>query len=240
MLAGVVLASVLAFRSTDSSVSVTTAPAAPAASTPATTIPAPATTTSLPDTTTTTEPETTATTEPTTTTTTIAVTDTFILRPDGIDRIFFGTEASDVIAGFTDRLGEPDDDTGWVNNLDRYDGLCLGTEVRFVGWGSLQLFFTDGPSDWEEEEGVEHFASYQVSDGPDDLVFRTSLGISVGDTVSEIEAVYGDSARVYTHPVYEAIFEVDPPGNGILLGLLTGLEDDDTVIDITGGFACGE
>lgn len=240
VLAGVILASVVAFRSSDPLPSAAATSTTPPGATSQTAAPEPVAT-PAPSTsvTVTTEPESTTTTELATTTTTQAVRDTFVLRPDGIDRMFFGSDADETIAEFTDRLGDPDDDTGWVNNRDRYDGLCLGTEVRFVSWGNLLAFFTDGPSDWAAE-GVEHFASYSVTRSPDDLVFRTTLGIGVDATVTEIEIAYGDSARVYSHPVYETIFEVDPPGSGILFGLLTGLDAEDTVMDITGGFACGE
>lgn len=193
-------------------------------------------TTTLPETTTTTVPETT-TTEPTTTTT--EPVESFTIRPDGIDRIFFGADAAETLEAFTDRLGPADDDTGWVDQFEEYDGLCVGTLVRFVTWGELRMFFTDGPSPWAPA-GVEHFASYTIL-GPDDgAEYSTSNGVGIGSTVSEVEAAYGDRVSTFDHPIYEEIFEHDPPGDGYLFGTLTGLDDDDTVTAITGGFSCGE
>lgn len=206
---------------------------------PATTQP-PAPTTTVAQTTTTTVVDTTTTTVDETTTTTIEIRDTFVLRPDGIDRLFFGADPEDVIAEFTERLGEPSSDTDWVDQMERFDGLCGGTEARFVTWESLQVFFTDRDSGWAPE-GTRHFASYSVEEGAVDLVFATSRDVGLGSTVTEVSDAYGDDVRFFEDPVLEAdVFEIDPPGDGYLLGLLTGLDDEDTVIEIVGGFSCGE
>lgn len=236
VVAGLALAAVMAFSddSTDLATDTTTTTAA---TTTTTTVPETTTTTTIPETTTTTVPETTTTAEETTTTT--EPPESFVIRPDGIDLVFFGADADETIEQFTERLGDPDDDTGWVDQAEEYDGLCVGTLVRFATWGELELFFTDGPSAWAPV-GVEHFASYTVL-GPDpDAGYLTSVGIGVGSTVSDVEAAYGDRAAIYEHPIYDAIFEHDPPGDGYLFGTLTGLEDNDRVTTITGGFACGE
>jgi hypothetical protein len=210
---------------------------------PTTTPPPPQTTTTVADTTTTTidEPTTTTTTvEDTTTTTTIEIRDSFVLRPDGIDRLFFGSDPEDVISDMTERLGEPTSDTDWVDQNERFDGLCGGTEARFVTWESLQLFFTDRESAWAPA-GTRHFASFSVEEGVADLEFATSRGVGLGSTVAEIADAYGDDVAFGIQPAYEAeVFELDPPGDGYLIGFLTGLDDDDTVIEIVGGFSCGE
>lgn len=236
VVAGLTLAAVTAFSDDSPGEAVDTTTTA--STTTTTTVADSTTTTTEPETTTTTVPETTSTVEETTTTTTEPP-EPFVIRPDGIDRTFFGEDADDTIDELSDRLGVPDDDTGWVDQFEEYDGLCVGTLVRFVTWGELEVFFTDGPSPWAPE-GVEHFASYTVL-GPDpDAEFLTSVGIGVGSTVSEVEAAYGDRADIYEHPIYDEIFEHDPPGDGYLFGTLTGLGDDDTVTAVTGGFACGE
>lgn len=236
VVAGLALAAVTAFSddSTDGATD-TTSTTVVADSTTTTTAPE-TTTTTAPETTT--VPETTTTTEEETTTTTEPV-ESFVIRPDGIDLTFFGADAEDTIDEFTDRLGDPDDDTGWVDQLEEYDGLCVGTLVRFVTWGELELFFSDGPSVWAAE-GIEHFASYTVLGSDPDAEYVTSVGIGVDSTVSEVTAAYGDGATIYEHPIHEEIFEHDPPGDGYLFGTLTGLDDDDVVTAITGGFACGE
>lgn len=237
VVAGLALAAVTAFSDdSDDGATATT-------STTSTTVVADSTTTTTaPQTTTTTAPQTTAVPETTTTTeetTTTEPLESFVIRPDGIDLTFFGADAEDTVDEFTDRLGDPDDDTGWVDQFEEYDGLCVGTLVRFVTWGELELFFSDGPSVWAPE-GVEHFASYTVLGPEPDAEYVTSVGVGVDSTVSEVAAAYGDGATIYEHPIYEAIFEHDPPGDGYLFGTLTGLDDDDVVTAITGGFACGE
>lgn len=236
---GVTLGVVLALTSSDEPLSaepttvVTSAP-------PTTPPPNPTTTTTTIAETTTTIDETTTTTIDETTTTTIEIRDSFVLRPDGIDRLFFGASPDDVISELTERLGDPTSDTDWVDQMERFDGLCGGTEARFVTWDSLQLFFTDRESAWASE-GTRHFASYSVEAGVDDLVFATSRGVGLGSTVAEVADAYGDEATFVVDPVFDAeVFEIDPPGDGYLIGFLTGLDDDDTVTEIVGGFSCGE
>lgn len=212
-----------------------------ATSTPPTTTPPSETTiTTVAETTTTTTEDTTTTGVDDTTTTTIEIRDSFILRPDGIDRLFFGADPEDVISELTERLGEPSSDTDWVDQLERFDGLCGGTEARFVTWESLQLFFTDRESAWAAE-GTRHFASYSVEGGVEDLEFATSRRVGLGSTVDEVAEAYGDDATFFEDPAFDAdVFEVDPPGDGYLIGLLTGLDEDDEVTEIVGGFSCGE
>lgn len=230
---------VLAFSSDGDPVP--TGPSTTATTTPpATTAPTPETTTTVAESTTTTVEDTTTTTVDETTTTTVAIRDSFVLRPDGIDRIFFGADSEDVMSEFTERLGEPTSDTDWVDQMERFDGLCGGTEARFVTWESLQLFFTDRDSAWAAA-GTRHFAAFSVEEGVDDLEFTTSRGVGLGSTVSEVADAYGDDVTFEIHPVYETeVFEIDPPGDGYLIGFLTGLDDDDTVTEIAGGFSCGE
>lgn len=238
---GLTLGVVLALTSDEEPVSVTTTTAG--TSPPPTTTPPPATTTTTvieETTTTTTADDTTTTTIEETTTTTIEIRDSFVLRPDGIDRMFFGAEPDDVISELTDRLGDPTSDTDWVDQMERFDGLCGGSVARFVTWESLQVFFTDRGSAWAPE-GTRHFASYSAEEGVEDLVFATSRGVGLGSTVEDVASAYGDDVSFFEDPVLEVdVFEVDPPGDGYLLGFLTGLDDEDTVTEIVGGFSCGE
>lgn len=235
-IAALVLGGVLLFRGRPTEpVALATTTTAPSA----TTSTAPATTTTVPETTTT-ELETTTTTTPESTTTTHAILDSFVLRPDGIDRMFFGAEPNVVIAELTERLGPPESDTRWQDQNEEFDGLCGGTEARFVTWETLQVFFTDRESGWAPTGG-RHFAAYSVIEGSDDYEFLTSRGIGFGSTVDEVRMAYRDDATFGVHPVFETeVFEVDPAGDGYLLGLLTGLDSDDVVTQMDGGFSCGE
>lgn len=241
-LAGLVLVALLAFRSTsdpDGALPATTTTlVATSSAPPAPTTTAPPVSTTIATTTTTTVPDTT-TTEPAETTTTTTVRDEFVLRPEGIDRLFFGADPETVIDEVTDRLGEPTDDTDWLDQMEEFDGLCGGTEARFVTWDNLRLFFTDRESDWVPG-ATRHFEAYIVTEGDDDLVFETDEGVGVGSSRAEIEAAFGDRVSFLDHPIYGEIFEVDPRGAGYLYGSLTGLGDDDVAIEIVGGTLCGE
>lgn len=213
----------------------------PIAGEPSTTRPAVPTT--APTTTTlaatsTTPPQSTTTTTVETTTTTRAD-PLLVLRSDGVDDLVFGDTADDVLAVLEGLLGEPDDDTGWVDQMQNY-GVCLGDEVRFVRWGSFQAFFTDGPSDWAPA-GVRHFASYTqagVFDG-ETLDMVTGEGLSLGSPVGDVRAIHGEDA-VYDDGLYGPVFVHDPPGPAQLWGSVSGLAPDDVVESITGSYACGE
>lgn len=194
----------------------------------------PTTTTAAPTTTvgptTTTVPETTTTTQP----------EQLLLRPDGLGDLTFGDRADDVLQYLTGLVGEPEEDTGWVDKGESY-ATCIGTQVRFVQWGALQIFLTDGPSDWAPA-GVRHFAHWAdtVLLGEPPIEMATEEGIGVGSTVDEIVAAYGTDARVEDDPLYGPSFILDTPGAGMLIGSLTGLQSDDTLQSLSAGFSCGE
>lgn len=237
-IAALVLGGVVLFRARpETPIAFDTTTAAIAATT---TVPVP-TTTTVPETTTTTTVETTTTTTVAeTTTTTQAILDSFVLRPDGIDRLFFGADPETVLDELTERLGPPESDTRWKDQESEYDGLCGGTEARFVNWETLQVFFTDRESSWKPGGG-RHFAAYSVIEGAEQFTFETSKGVGLGSTVDEVRQAYRDDVEFGVHPAFETeVFAVDPPGDGYLLGFLTGLDSDDIVTQIDGGFSCGE
>ncbi|MEX2278981.1 MAG: hypothetical protein WEA76_02705 [Acidimicrobiia bacterium] len=200
------------------------------------------TTTTAATTTTTADATTTA---PTTTVTTIETTTTtnpvseLVLRPDGVGDFLFGEAANEVLGALLAVLGDPDEDTGWVDQAERF-GVCLGSEVRFVRWGSFQVFFTDGPSDWAPA-GTRHFASYTQATyfEADEVDLVTADGLSLGSPVGDVRAIYG-SDSVYDDLLYGPVFFYDPPGPAQQWGLVTGLDPDDTIESINGSFACGE
>lgn len=207
--------------------------------TSATPVPAPATTaTTLPATTTTTTADSTTTTSEDATTTT-SPERRLVLRADGIGDLYFGDDAGRVLNALVEVLGEPDDDTDWVDQAEHF-GICLGENVRFVRWGTLQAFFTDGPSEWRPAE-VRHFASYThstVFEGRSlDLV--TVDGLALGSPVGDIRARYGQDS-VFDDELYGPVFVHDPPGAAYLWGTVSGLAPDDVIEGITGSRACGE
>ena len=64
-----------------------------------------------------------------------------MLSGEGIGSAEFGAEPDAVISYITSLLGEPTNDTGWIDPLSV--GACPGTEIRFVDWGTLSLVFGD-------------------------------------------------------------------------------------------------
>lgn len=201
--------------------------------------PAPTTSTTVVTTTTASVADTTTTTTEPTTTTTLAPERELVLRPDGIGGSYFGDRAGPVFDALVAVLGEPDEDTGWVDQLENY-GTCLGSEVRFVRWRSLNVFFTDGPSDWAPAE-TRHLASYTQASffGPDPLDLVTSDGVTLGTRVGDVRARYGDEA-VVDDEIFGPLWIWDPPGSAYQWGEVSGTAPEDTVLSISGGFACGE
>jgi hypothetical protein len=171
-----------------------------------------------------------------TTSTTVPTAAELILRNDSLGTALFGTDPDGVVRYVSSIIGDPTADTGWVDPIS-LGAPCPGSEVRFVTWGDLVLFFTD---DSPVSRGTRHFASYAY--GPpfaaeiEPLGLLTSAGISVGSTVRDL---------LVAHP--EAIVnpedELTGPSFQIaegLFGFLTGIGDGDTIISFVGGFGCGE
>ena len=231
LLTAVVLAVVVGTR--DPSIPATTT----TSSTVATTTTAPPTTSSTPATTSTSTSSTTTSTLATTTST-LAATDTLELRPDGIGDHDFGTPAAEAVGAIGGLLGEPDLDTGWLPVEEV--GACVGSEVRFVRWGSLQLFLTDGPSDWAPA-GVRHLASYDHASALGTPVYelRTADGIAIGTPVGDVRAILGSDA-ITGEEGFAPVFTLDPPGPGYQWGGLSGLDPTDVVESISGGFSCAD
>ncbi len=57
--------------------------------------------------------------------------------------VSFGDDADATIAVLTERLGPPDDDTGWIGPFNRF-GTCSGNRYRATRCKSLRVEFLDG------------------------------------------------------------------------------------------------
>lgn len=195
--------------------------------------PTPTTTTKPPATTST---STTVDTSSTTTTSTIPAVRGLDLAFDGLGGESFGAESTGVIAYVQSILGPPTHDTGWIDPIAT--GLaCPGTEIRHVTWGDLALFFTDESS---VASGLRHFAAYTYgpATGPfvDPFGLSVAGGISVGDTVDELKAVYPEALVNDGDELGGASFHIVDG----LIGFLTGTSGSDTITTFVGGFGCGE
>jgi hypothetical protein len=200
----------------------------------------PTTTSSTTSTTTTT---TTTTTSTTTTTTTVAETTTTVADPavealvlsgDGIGTAGFGADADGVVEYVVSYLGQPDNDTGWIDPFTI--GLCEGDELRRVSWGVLTLQFGDVST---IVQGRRHFTAYTYGDqasiggAPEGLV--TTRGVTIGSRVVDVRAAYPAATINPEDDFSPPFFYV----NDSLRGFLTGVEDDATVTAVLGGDDCG-
>ena len=199
-------------------------------STPSTTSPAAETTAA------TTVATTVATTLPPTTTTEPVAVQELILRGDGIGSARFGAAPEGVIDYVTSILGGNTGDTGWVDPLTF--AVCDGTVARRVDWGVLSLLFSDLS---DVADGRRHFMGYeygregQVGDEPVGL--RTEGGTTLGSRVVDLLADFPDATINPGEP------DIDIPDNFYVsdnfYGLLTGVDSEDVVTVIFGGYGCG-
>ena len=222
----------------DSATQLTSSPTTPATTTTPTAAPASSTTSTIITTTSSTTTSSTTTTstgaEVPSTTVDPAVA-SLVLSAGGIGTAEFGADAEAVISGTSSLLGEPTNDTGWIDPLSV--GACPGTEIRFVDWGTLSLVFGDAS---QVAEGRRHLYAYyygsagEVGGAPVGLV--TDAGITTGSRVVDVKAAYPGVTLIPEDDFTSPSFYVSDN----LRGYLTGLDDDSTVTVILGGIGCGE
>ncbi len=170
--------------------------------------------------------------------------DDFLLEPDGVGSTAFGMPTEFVLLelallGDPELEGDPDDDTGWIDSFSVF-GTCPGAEIRVVRWGTLEAFFK---RDAIVEEG--EFFTYRVSNFSGDRVdlkLRTAEGLRLGDTVAQLQALYGSRVDLTFEDVFGIwYFSIDDatPFTG-LGGTLTGDDPADIVQFIDAGERCGE
>ncbi len=210
------------------------------------------TTTSAPPTTSPTTVSTTVTTRPSTTqppptdppTTQPVTTETTIppltLEGDGLGVIDLGADVDETRNAITARLGSATSDSGWVNARGTF-GTCPGSVVRVIRWGSLRVFFGDGPTGFGD--GNYHFYFFSQSRAETDTVIdlRSARGIGVGSTVADLVEAYGDDVEITSSSGFGVTFIIEDDGTseGLLSGTLTESIDTGQVTSLTGGFGCG-
>jgi hypothetical protein len=160
---------------------------------------------------------------------------TIVLADDGLGIAAFGAGADDTIAAITAVLGEPDEDSGWVDPLTI--GACAGDEARFLAWGTLYVYFSDRSA---FGDGERHFFGYSYGSVRDlDAIpegLATPQGIGLGTTVAFLRAAYHD---VVIEAGEEGLLAPSFYVDDAVSGRLTGTADDDLVTVIIGGDPCG-
>ena len=145
----------------------------------------------------------------------------------------FGDPADAVVAALTALLGEPTEDTGWVDPFQI--GTCAGNELRRVSWDSLAVLFGDNGT-----PGSRQFFSYSYGDVTDlaaePVGLFTPAGIGIGASVTDLRTAYPEvQIAAGEDGLFESSFYVDDT----LAGLLTGPADTDLVTVVFGGPFCG-
>lgn len=160
-----------------------------------------------------------------------------ILTADGIGPLTFGTESDLVLGRLVATFGLPDEDTGAVVAPDGSSGLCPGTVVRTVRWGSLTTHHQIG------SEGASFFASYRVtaSEGTEDVAagVATLSGLSLGDSVERLSSAYSGLEVVFTELGSEPGYEVfGDDGALVLWGALSSDDPAGQVLSINSPLRC--
>lgn len=178
----------------------------------------------------------TTTTETVLTTTTLAPVEGLTLSGAGLGDALFGADDQGVIDYVSSILGVPVNDTGWQDPMS-IGAACPGTEVRFVDWNDLSLFFTD---ESPAASGARHFAAYTY--GPpfgttiNPFGLASDAGITIGSTVAQLRAAHPDASINPDDGFSGNTFALTEG----LYGFLTGVTDADTIIAIVAGSGCGE
>lgn len=194
------------------------------------------TSTTIPETTTSTASTTTTSTSSTSSTSsTLAPVEGLDMSAEGLGEAIFGADADTVIDYVRRILGSPTTDTGWNDPFD-VGAACPGTEVRFVAWNDLELFFSDEST---IASGRRHFASYTYgpADGPQLLPpgIMTTDGITVGVTVEMLRTMYPRGVVYPGDELFDAAFTIVPG----LTAFLTDEEPQGVATSFLGGFGCG-
>lgn len=174
-----------------------------------------------------------------------------VLREDGLgDTLRFGAATDTIIVALTLRWGPPDRDSGWLESTPEptrpFDVECPGTRVRGVSWGQFTVVFTDGQSPHGPPAPKGHFFTWiyavtNVADprpdpGGNRPPLETAAGISVGATVAELRAAYGDGLNLYDDSTEEGVVTSGPGFAAAgLYGTLTGLEPEAQILRMVGG-----
>jgi hypothetical protein len=153
----------------------------------------------------------------------------------GIGDVRFGVDPEGVITYMKKRLGEPTEDSGYIDSYSAF-GSCPGSRVRGVRWGDLLLLFGDEST---VVDGRLHFFSWKY--GPmsgNTLVppsLKTETGITIGSTVDDLRRLH-PTVEIFSDEIFGAGFEIERT----LSGTLSSTESSGRVTVLYGGISCGE
>lgn len=124
------------------------------------------------------------------TTSTIPAVEGLGLSAQGLGTALFGAGAESVVDYVVSILGQPTTDSGWIDPF-AIGVACPGSEIRFVEWDDLRLFFSD---DTTAASSVRHFASFSYGPAfgpaPSPYGLATDRGIRLGATVRDLRTAH--------------------------------------------------
>lgn len=180
---------------------------------------------------------------PTTVPTTSLVASTLLpefvdLRPDGIGESTFGQDAELAITWLTDRLGPPNEDSGWVVAVSSPFGVCPGTDVRGLRWGPLQVLFGDiGTSTRQVFTWVYAVSLLPAGEPQGEAAgLQTTEGIGLGSSIADLTAAYPQLS--VSTDIYGPTFTTG--GLAGYSGTISSEGIDGFVTSLVGGTYCGE
>lgn len=131
-----------------------------------------------------------------------------LLVSDGLGDVRFGLLAEEALPPLIGVLGRQPDDESTITGV--MPGGFGGTTARFVEFGPLTVIFNDGQ--YFRDDGEMHFVGWMLmGTGPPGWV--TPQGITVGSTVDDLRAAFGDELRLSPAPsecTGTHVFEVGP------------------------------
>ena len=123
------------------------------------------------------------------------VTGSLALRADGLGMLRFGEPADSAILRLVQAVGgQPTGDSTITGVMP---GGFSGRTVRFVEFGQLSVILSDGT--YYRDDGILHFAGWTL-DGTDPSELVTPEGITLGSTVDDLRAAFGEQLRLPTTP----------------------------------------
>lgn len=158
-----------------------------------------------------------------------------MLWSGGLGDVRFGVDPQGVVTYISKRLGEPDEDSGYVDSYSEF-GSCPGTRVRGVRWGDLLLLFGDEST---VADGRLHFFSWKygprsgASAVPPGLT--TESGVTLGTTVDALRRAHS-GVQIFSDELFGAGFEIERT----LSGALSSTGPSGIVTVLYGGITCGE
>jgi hypothetical protein len=164
---------------------------------------------------------------------------TLVLSATGVGPASLGGDPATVEAALTERLGAPGLVGQWGPSSSSY-GKCPGTELMTIRWGDLVVLFGDGADDFAAA-GRRHAFAWRLGGSGSSGSVEAALanGVRLGSTRAEVTAAFGgDPALIVDDEVLGPSFVV---GSGpVLIGGLSSIGPEGTVVYLEGGVPCGQ